>query len=103
MKAPFEFGQERGPFGDACKLYELRVSKPVTVSELITYVLTEERGEWGHIEVNGHRLEYKYGETVSDKLTKADKKTIIRDMYGYGGWTMFEYKINAENNPFRNG
>ena len=66
----------------------------MSVGELIDFVLSNEKGEWGYIDVNGHRLEYRYGKIVSDGLTEADKKTEIEKMFGYGGWSRFDYKIN---------
>ena len=73
----------------------------MSVQELIDYVLAEEKREWGYIEVNEHRLEYRYGSIVSDGLTDEDKKAEIKDMFGYGGWTRMDYKVNGRNNPFR--
>lgn len=72
----------------------------MSVQDLIDYVLAE-KGEWGYIEVNGHRLEYRYGAIVSDNLTDADKQTEIKDMFAYGGWSRMDYKVNSEANPFR--
>lgn len=98
---PFELTESRGPFGDACSLYNAKVRKPMSVQDLIDYVLAEEKGEWGCIEVNENRLEYKYGNIVSDNLTDEDKQTEIKDMFAYGGWSMMDYKVNSESNPFR--
>ena len=97
---PFEFVKTRGPFGDECSLYQIQMRKQMSVQELIDYVLTEERGEWGYIEVAEHRLEYRWGSIVSDELTEADKNMEIKDMFGYGGWSRMDYRINHEkNNP----
>ena len=96
---PFEFLESKGPFGDSCSLYNAKVRKPMSVQDLIDYVFAE-KGEWGHIDVNGHRLEYRYGAIVSDNLTEADKQTEIKDMFAYGGWSNMDYKVNSVSNPF---
>ena len=98
---PFELTESRGPFGDACSLYNVQLRKPMSVQDLIDYVLAEEKGEWGYIDVNTHQLEYRYGDIVSDGLTDTDKETEIKDMFCYGGWSRLDYEINNERNPFR--
>lgn len=100
MERPIDFVESRGPFGDACSLYKVQVRKPMSVQDLIDYVLTE-KGEWGYIDVNEHRLEYRYWTIVSDNLTDADKQTEIKDMFAYGGWSRMDYKVNSDGNPFR--
>lgn len=97
---PFELTESRGPFGDACSLYNIKVLKPMSVLDLIDYVLTE-KGEWGYIDVNEHRLEYRHGRIVSDNLNDAEKQTEIKDVFAYGGWSRMDYKINRADNPFR--
>ena len=97
---PFDLVESRGPFGDECILYKLQVRKPISVQELIDCVLTEKE-EWGYIDVNGHRLEYRYGTIVSDTLTEGDKQTGIEDVFAYGGWSRMDYMVNSESNPFR--
>ena len=72
----------------------------MSVQELIDYVLTE-KGEWGYIDVNEHRLEYRHGIIVSDNLTDMEKRMEIKDMFAYGGWSRMDYKVNSESNPFR--
>ena len=73
----------------------------MSVQDLIDFVLSEEKGEWGYIDVNGHRFEYRHGTIVSDGLTDTDKETEIRDMFCHGGWSRLDYKVNFESNPFR--
>lgn len=97
---PFEFTESKGPFGDACSLYKVTVRKPMSVQDLIDYVLTE-KGEWGYIDVNMHRLEYRHGRIVSDNLTDVEKQTEIKDVFAYGGWSRMDYNVNSESNPFR--
>lgn len=97
---PIEFTESKGPFGDACSLYKVKVRKPMSVQELIDYVLTV-KDEWGYIDVSEHRLEYRYGAIVSDNLTDAEKQTEIKDAFAYGGWSRMDYKINRADNPFR--
>lgn len=100
MERPIEFIETRGTFGDACSLYKVRVRKPMTVQDLIDYVLTENKEEWGYIDVSPHRLEYRYGKIIADNLTEAEKRTDIKDMCAYGGWTRMDYMVNPETNPF---
>lgn len=100
MERPIDFVESRGPFGDACSLYKVQVRKPMSVQDLIDYVLTV-KDEWGYIDVNEHRLEYRYGEIVLDNLTDAEKQTGIKDVFAYGGWSRTDYKVNRQDNPFR--
>lgn len=100
MERPIDFVESRGPFVDACSLYKVKVRKPISVLDLIDYVLAE-KGEWGYIDVNEHRLEYRYGTIVSDNLTDMEKQTEIKDVFAYGGWSMMDYNVNSESNPFR--
>lgn len=98
---PFEFTESKGPFGDACSLYNAKIRKSITVQDLIDYVLEEEKGEWGYIDINEHRLEYRYGKVISDNLTDVEKQTKIKSMFAYGGWSKMDYEVNSKNNPFR--
>lgn len=97
---PIEFTESKGPFGDECSLYKVKVRKQMSVRDLIDYVLAE-NGEWGYIVLNTHRLEYRHGRIVSDTLTDEDKQTEIKDMFAYGGWSRMDYKVNSDSNPFR--
>ena len=101
---PFEFVDSKGPFGDATSMYNVRFNKKMTVQELIDYVLTQRRKEWGYIVMGnwpkGHRLEYRYGGIVSDNLTEAEKRVVIKQMFASGGWSAMDYIINDSRNPF---
>lgn len=90
---PFTLTHKAGPFGDETSLYELVLTKPITVDEFLDYILKELSNEWGYVDVGHNRVEYRYGKIISGHLPLQD--TVIGGTAD-GGWTRMDYNLKVK-------
>lgn len=96
----FSLTHVRGPFGDECSIYDVNFQHGATVSDLISFALSNTR-EWGYISVHRkrghfpyrHMFEYKYGQVVYDVIPNEIKEKVIKKASAYGGWSKMDYDI----------
>ncbi len=85
-----ELIHKAGPFGDCTSFYELRIASSMTVEDFINEVL--KKGEWGYIDIEDRRLEYRYNKMVNGKWDDIkDRK--IAPVSAHGGWTCMDYTL----------
>ena len=88
-----KFTQIRGTGNDETALYAISDHK-ATIGEFVEEVLEQKPGEWGYIEVNGFKCEYRYGKLLSE-LPEMILGWHISEVKGYGGWSGMDYIIRV--------
>jgi hypothetical protein len=86
--------------GDETTPYAVSDYKARTVGEFIQEVLTENRGDWGHIAVKrkgygfggSPSIEYRYGELL-EEMPEKWRNLEIRKIESCGGWSCMDYLI----------
>ena len=90
-------------FGSDCTgLYDVAISKPMTVKEFVDELLTDYPFEWGYIgiyeqrEVFGNpKCEYRYGKLLSSLPAEyLDKE--IKEVNGHGGWSRSDFTLKLQ-------
>ncbi len=84
-----------GPFGDCTDLYDLRLESRTTVKEFIDEVLAR-KGEWGYIDIEDRRLEYRYGKLLSGQFDDIKECEII-PVSAHGGWSRMDYELRLND------
>ena len=103
--------REHGPInGDQCSEYFIDVPPSATVGNVIMDILSN-KNEWGSIYIereswknNDHKIEYKYGELLKDKMSEEEKyfwnnllDWKVVSMRGYGGWSCSDYWLTIQS------
>ncbi len=85
--------------GDETAGYEVILTKEYTVRSFVNELLTERKGEWGHVGVDdgssifgSPNLEYKWGKLLSELPKEILDKKII-SATASGGWSRMDYKL----------
>lgn len=83
--------------GDCTVSYSISGYKATTIGEFVDEVLAECKGEWGCFTDEKHNIisEYRNGHLLKEISEEIAKKRISK-IYGYGGWTMMDYKFITE-------
>ena len=85
------FNHKKGPFGDCTDLYELRFATKMTVAEFVSEVLSR-KGEWGYIDFDNRRIEYRRGQLISGQLDDIKDREAM-PVSAYGGWSRMDYEL----------
>lgn len=112
MADPLKFVQTGGPYGDETSSYDVKVQKEgFKVKDLCEYVLGKDKEykEWGEIYIMGkgrpyefltkdvdtpiYKLEYKWGEILSDNIPDEIKEKTFTECKANGGWSLMSYRI----------
>lgn len=94
--------------GDETASYSVKIQKEnVSLLEFINYLLTERRTEWGYVKIQDedcpwydstYKVEYKWGNIVSDNIPDDIKGKIIpSEIFCDGGWSRMDYVIKLED------
>lgn len=107
MKKDFELVYKSGPHGDQCTSYSIKFNKPITLSEFLSQL---DSNEWGSVEartintskVSGYdkiKIVYHNG-TITEISPFADPymNAIIKSGSANGGWSSMNYYLELCQN-----
>ena len=91
-----KFYQTAPTGGDETAPYDVIVSQPCTLSELVKNILT--RREWGYITYGNQEIEYRYDECepIPPEIANAP---VPRKIFASGGWSRMDYIIQPIGTP----
>lgn len=83
--------------GDCTETYSCELLTTFTVQEFVQAVLQNEN-EWGYVKVGDNflsakKLEYRYGEIVSDEHGISSIKDTVKRIDCNGGWSLMGYLV----------
>ena len=97
---PFEFVKTGGPYGDESCTYDIKLLRNITLKEFVNIVVSDTK-EWGYICLGSFlskkRIEYRWGEILSNTLPSESLNKEIESVTSNGGWSRMDYYIKLKS------
>lgn len=88
-----KFIQTHATLGDETAPYRVEFQGPLTVADLMDFILNRRCGEWGRIYLgNEARVEYRYGKIMKGSYENI-KHRLIESVDAHGGWSLMDYTV----------
>lgn len=90
--------KQTSPTGsDETAAFEVETDRE-TVADLVSDILNH-KGEWGFIEIDGKKYEYRYGGQIGKHIPSKELAKRIEKVTASGGWSRMDYYIETTTPP----